>query len=126
MYAGNLHSVVEVSMLEASRLLSEVLAEIPKSQSTTTSITSMTPSTTQQYYTALEEQLTSEDKTTIDEQTPSVTETSDVGTLPSFKKEIEDTVFVIGEPAQLKCIVIGNPTPQVEWYVDGDLITSNK
>ena len=91
---------------------------------------SSTPTTTQQYYTALEEQPQSEDKTTVDETTPSVvtepTLSSEINAPPSFKQDIKNSTFIMGEPAQLKCIVVGNPTPQVNWFVDGDLITNNE
>uniref|UniRef100_A0AC35GS36 Ig-like domain-containing protein n=1 Tax=Panagrolaimus sp. PS1159 TaxID=55785 RepID=A0AC35GS36_9BILA len=117
-------------MLEASKLLTEVLAEIPKSQSTTTSLASQT-----QTYVTAQEGLDSEDRlfqepsTVHDEQSQSTiteTSTSGINQAPSFRQEIQNATFVAGQSAQLKCIVAGNPSPQVEWFVDGDLIVSNE
>ena len=100
-----------------------------KSQSTTTSLTSQT----QTYVTAQENLDSTEDRniepSTLDEQSQSTiteTSTSGINSAPSFRQEIQNTTFVVGQSAQLKCIVAGNPQPQVEWFVDGDLIVSNK
>uniref|UniRef100_A0A914P7W1 Ig-like domain-containing protein n=1 Tax=Panagrolaimus davidi TaxID=227884 RepID=A0A914P7W1_9BILA len=128
-YSGPSHPIIEISMLEASKLLTEVLAEIPKSQSTTTSLTSQT-----QTYVTAQEGLDSEDRfhdpsTVHDEQSQSTiteTSTSGINQAPSFRQEIQNATFVAGQSAQLKCIVAGNPSPQVEWFVDGDLIVSNE
>uniref|UniRef100_A0A914YBH0 Ig-like domain-containing protein n=1 Tax=Panagrolaimus superbus TaxID=310955 RepID=A0A914YBH0_9BILA len=128
-YSGPSHPIVEISMLEPSKLLTEVLSEIPKSQSTTTSLTSQT----QTYVTAHEGLDYSEDPIheplTLDERSQSTiteTSTSGINQAPSFRQEIQNATFVAGQSAQLKCIVAGNPSPQVQWFVDGDEIQSNE
>uniref|UniRef100_A0A7E4VJ05 Ig-like domain-containing protein n=1 Tax=Panagrellus redivivus TaxID=6233 RepID=A0A7E4VJ05_PANRE len=130
-YIGSTHSVAQISLFEPSKLLSEVLSEIPKSltQSTTTE---------QPYFTAREDHTVTEEKTAEgadvtlpddNEETPSFTEAtsmSEMNSPPSFRQDIADSVFTVGEPAQLKAIVIGNPQPEVKWFVDGDEIHADK
>ncbi|ETN77063.1 immunoglobulin I-set domain protein [Necator americanus] len=41
---------------------------------------------------------------------------------PKFFRTLTDCSAVVGKTVQFKCIVSGMPTPEVKWYVDGDVI----
>lgn len=41
---------------------------------------------------------------------------------PKFTEELEDIEVCVGQPANLRCRVEGDPDPDIEWCVDGDKI----
>ncbi|KAL6741661.1 hypothetical protein Aduo_014893 [Ancylostoma duodenale] len=45
---------------------------------------------------------------------------------PRFFRELKDCSTVVGKTVQFKCIVSGLPTPEVKWYVDGDVIQQSR
>ncbi|EYB85418.1 hypothetical protein Y032_0298g1745 [Ancylostoma ceylanicum] len=45
---------------------------------------------------------------------------------PRFFRELKDCSTVVGKTVQFKCIVSGMPTPEVKWYVDGDVIQQSR
>lgn len=45
---------------------------------------------------------------------------------PVFHDHLNNTEFIVGEKAQLKCVVTGVPTPEISWFVDEDKIINDK
>uniref|UniRef100_A0A914C898 Ig-like domain-containing protein n=1 Tax=Acrobeloides nanus TaxID=290746 RepID=A0A914C898_9BILA len=119
-YAGEEHQITEVSMLEPSHLLTQVLSEIQKSHSSSEMFTAPEEPTQEK-----PEKQPSKEELSKSQDLISETTTSDIGQIPTFRKGLDNITLKIGESGQLKCIVTGIPTPEVVWFVDGDQIIPN-
>lgn len=43
---------------------------------------------------------------------------------PSFKEGLSDLKIKDGEPLALKCVVSGDPDPQIEWFKNNEVCNS--
>ncbi|KAI1714221.1 immunoglobulin i-set domain-containing protein [Ditylenchus destructor] len=54
------------------------------------------------------------------------TSSAESGLAPVFREGLNDVEFVARQSGQLKCVVTGNPQPEVTWFVDGDPIVESR
>ncbi|KAI6211373.1 Immunoglobulin I-set domain protein [Aphelenchoides besseyi] len=102
--------MVEVQMFEPTKLLGSVLNEIQQTvEPFSSKPTKPAPPIIEQ----------------TEEASSLTISLSDGGQAPRFRLGLANATFRNGRAAQLKCIVIGIPNPEVRWYVDGDVITEN-
>uniref|UniRef100_A0A3P8WE53 Titin n=1 Tax=Cynoglossus semilaevis TaxID=244447 RepID=A0A3P8WE53_CYNSE len=45
---------------------------------------------------------------------------------PSLRKEIDEVTTKLGQPAIIKCQIIGRPVPEIKWYHDGKEILESR
>uniref|UniRef100_A0A3B4TFU9 Ig-like domain-containing protein n=1 Tax=Seriola dumerili TaxID=41447 RepID=A0A3B4TFU9_SERDU len=50
----------------------------------------------------------------------------DVETKPSLRKEMDETTAKLGQPAVMKCQIIGRPVPEIKWYHAGKEIVESR